>query len=57
LFFAFISFSTFESIEEGGADVRDEAHDEKIPSSNSYYIIFKDPSPSSNCKEGHQMVM
>jgi hypothetical protein len=43
-------------MEEGGANVRDDTHDEKNPSSNPYYIVFKDPSPSSNCKEGHQWV-
>ncbi len=53
--FSHLQFFQLLTIEEGGADVRDEAHDEKSPSSNPYYIIFKDPSPSSNCKERHQM--
>jgi hypothetical protein len=56
LFFAFTIFSTFESIEERRANVRDEAHDERNPSSNPYYIFLNTPHHPQIAKKGIKWV-
>jgi hypothetical protein len=56
LFFTFTIFLTSESIEEGAANVRDEAHDEKSPSSNPYYIFLKTPHHPQIARKGIKWV-